>query len=236
MRAVEFAEELGEHFLEVEVVVDVREELGVCGLVACPVYAVDLRVVELLLHLLPDVVEDVFPFLRRSVFEFAAEGDAFPRAAAGGDLRYAVAGEEEEVFVVCARVERAIYVLGHDLDVPVLHIHHAEVHASFETYHVVELLAVLGEVVVAEPSCVRGELHDHVLSVLEVECELLGFLLGLYAVLLFLLLFLFALEHLAHLPFFLVFVEFEVGLAVEEHEIDITVGAPASVAAVSVFV
>ena len=69
--SVEFAQHFREEILEVEIVVQVRDELLVIGLVAGPVDSVDRRVVELLLDLLPNVIEDVIPLGLRLEFIFS---------------------------------------------------------------------------------------------------------------------------------------------------------------------
>ena len=77
MRTVKFAEQFGEHLLEVEVVVDMREELRICLLVSLPVDSMYFRLIEFLAYLLPDMVEYIFALLGRLVFELAAECYAF---------------------------------------------------------------------------------------------------------------------------------------------------------------
>ena len=62
VRTVEFAEHLREKVLEIELVLDVWKELPVVVLETLPVHTVDLRVVELFIHLFPDMVEDVGTF------------------------------------------------------------------------------------------------------------------------------------------------------------------------------
>ena len=60
MGSIELSENFGEKLLEIEVVVDVREELRVVLLVVVPVNSMEVRIVEFLFHLFPHVVEDVF--------------------------------------------------------------------------------------------------------------------------------------------------------------------------------
>ena len=78
--SVQLTEHFREHLLEIEVVVDVRQELSVCVAIICPVNSMNVRYIELLVHLFPYMVEDVFSFSCRLVFEFSAERNVLPRA------------------------------------------------------------------------------------------------------------------------------------------------------------
>ena len=77
---IELAEELGEHLGKVLIVVDMREELAVGRAVVVPVHAMQLDVVELLLDLLPAVIEDVATLLGWAVLEVSGELDVLQRA------------------------------------------------------------------------------------------------------------------------------------------------------------
>ncbi len=58
MRSVQLAKHFAQHLLEVEIVVDVRQELLVGLTVTFPVNTMNLRVIELVFHLSPYVVEE----------------------------------------------------------------------------------------------------------------------------------------------------------------------------------
>ena len=86
MRSIEFSEHLRQHFLEIKVVVDMRQELPVGVVIALPVYAVDVCDIELLVYLFPDVFEDVLALQCRLVLEISTVGYGFLLAASCGDL------------------------------------------------------------------------------------------------------------------------------------------------------
>ena len=223
--------------MEIEVVVDVRQELFICLAVSFPVDAVDVGNIELLVNLLPDMVEDIFALLGRLVFEYSVEADAFLLSCGSRNLGYAAAIEHEHIFVILARIDGAHHPFGDYLDAVVLEVEAAQVHALLETYYIIKLLAVLSHVVVAKSSGESCQLDDPVLSVLQIQDELLDFLssllLCLHAVLGFLLVLFLVLVQLGNVSVFLVFHEFCIVLSIEEHDVDVAFCTPASVAAVS---
>ena len=107
MGTVEFTEHLGEQVLEIEVVVYIGEELRVVVVHSLPVHAVDCGVVELLVHLLPAVFEDVGALLGGPVVELRIEADGRDLAEIEVHLRKACRSQEEDVLPVLVRNERA---------------------------------------------------------------------------------------------------------------------------------
>ena len=81
MRCVQFAQHLAQHLLEVAVVVDVGQEALVSLAVAFPVYAMQVLVVELVLHLSPNVVEHVGALLVGLIVERSFEVDILDGSA-----------------------------------------------------------------------------------------------------------------------------------------------------------
>ena len=63
VRAVQLTQHLAEHILEIVVVVDVRQETLVNLAIAFPVDTMNLRVVELVGHLTPYMIEQILTFL-----------------------------------------------------------------------------------------------------------------------------------------------------------------------------
>ena len=96
MGAVQLSKHLGEKILEVKVVGDVWHKPLVVLLVTSPVDSVDLWIVELLVHLLPDVAEDVVPL----ELIVSRERDCARRSAGDRDLRDRASCENIEILVV----------------------------------------------------------------------------------------------------------------------------------------
>ena len=79
MRGIELTEELAEELCEVLIIIDIGEEATIGGAVVIPVYPMKLLVVELILDLLPSVVEDIGTLLGRSVVELRRVADGLHR-------------------------------------------------------------------------------------------------------------------------------------------------------------
>lgn len=56
------AQQFGQHFLEVVIIVDMRQVTGICCFVSFPVDAMDRRIVEFVFHLTPYMIENIFAF------------------------------------------------------------------------------------------------------------------------------------------------------------------------------
>ena len=97
MRAVEFAQHLGKHILEVLSVGDVWQELHIVVVHCLPVQAVDILVIELLVNLLPGVLENVFALLAGPVLEFSGEGDVLSLAIGKIHTNYAAAADHIDI-------------------------------------------------------------------------------------------------------------------------------------------
>ena len=84
--SVEFSKHFGEHVGEVEVIVDVGELGGIIVVVVLPVNAVEGRVVEFLLYLLPAVLEDILAL--RLGLELVVSGEAHGLVLAGCNVKF----------------------------------------------------------------------------------------------------------------------------------------------------
>ena len=100
MRAVQLAKHFAEHIAEVIVVVDIGQEALVILTITFPVHAMDVLYIEFVLDLLPDVVEDVFPFLIGTVVEVGLEVDRFGFPFRQVNLLDALACTQAEVLLV----------------------------------------------------------------------------------------------------------------------------------------
>ena len=77
MRYVQFAQPFAQHFGEIIIVIDMRQELAVGLRQGIPVHAVHVHVVEACLFLAVDVVEDVFAFFVGVHLHFGTVGNRF---------------------------------------------------------------------------------------------------------------------------------------------------------------
>ena len=75
MRSIQLTEELAQHFSEVLIIINVREELAVGLTVVVPIDTMEVDVIELLLDLLPCVVEDILTLCCGTVLKFSSEAD-----------------------------------------------------------------------------------------------------------------------------------------------------------------
>ena len=91
MGTVEFAEHLGKEILEIEIVVDVIQECLIVVVIILPVGAMQVLNIELLLDLLPYMLEHIPPLFCRSVLEITGETDGLRIAARQRNLGYAAA-------------------------------------------------------------------------------------------------------------------------------------------------
>ena len=137
MRAIELAEHLREHVAEVVVVVDIRQELRIGLLVSCPVDAMQLRIIELILDLLPDMVEDIRTLRIRTVVEVGLEADGLLRLTGEVDLPDAVV-VDIEVLEVLVRLQTVAHALHHDLRLAFHEVVFPQVVASLEACLVIE--------------------------------------------------------------------------------------------------
>ena len=75
MRSIQLSEELAQHFSEVLIIINVREELAVGLTVVVPVDPMEVDVIELLLDLLPCVVEDILTLSCGTMLKLSSEAD-----------------------------------------------------------------------------------------------------------------------------------------------------------------
>ena len=100
MRSVQLAKHFAQHLLEVEIVVDVRQELLIGFAVTFPVNTMNLRVVELVFHLSPYVVEEILALLGWLIVEVSLEADVLGAESAQIHLLDAASVADEEVLQI----------------------------------------------------------------------------------------------------------------------------------------
>ena len=81
MRSIQLTEEFAEHFTEVLIIGDIGEELTISRAVIVPVDAVEIDIVELLLDLLPSMVEDISTFGSWAMLKLSCEADGLEATA-----------------------------------------------------------------------------------------------------------------------------------------------------------
>ena len=108
---VEFAQHLAQKLLEGVVIGYVREELAVVFADGHPIHAVHACIVELLAHLFPAMVEDIFALRGREILEFSLVLDGFKLVLADFDLLDAASGSDVETLAVGGRIKGAANVL-----------------------------------------------------------------------------------------------------------------------------
>ena len=239
MRGVEFAQQFARHFREVVAVVDMRQKARVVVVKRLPVHAAERRIVELVKHLTPDMVEPISAFLGRKSRMFGREIHRFHLAAGRRDFLNAVASQHEEGRTLFGGQERAVAHVTHfDFGFTFPQILDPQGELVLIGRNVVEFFAVLIEEHIHDVIH-RREPHRAFVEIIPVERQrfhlvfLIGRAVGLFFVLLALFRF-FLLVGQGHA--FLIHLETFVGLAVEEHQIDIVFAAPRPMAAVAVTV
>ena len=248
MRSVQLAQHFAQHLLEVEIVVDVRQELLIGLAVTFPVNTMNLRVVELVFHLSPYVVEEILALLGWLIVEVSLEADVLGAESAQIHLLDAASVADKEVLHILVGLQVALtYALHHELGRAVLQVVLPEVVIILEGSLVVELVAVFREHSITHVRRVCGEAYDSVAAVFDVQFQwfylfhlyLSGLLLlfvsllfSLFLLLVFLLL-LFVLVGVSQFYLFLAHVEAVVGVQVEEHDVGIVFSSPASMTAVA---
>ena len=75
VRSIQLTEELAQHLAEVLIIINVGEELAVGLTVVVPVDTMEVDVIELLLDLLPSVIEDILTLCCRTVLKLSCEAD-----------------------------------------------------------------------------------------------------------------------------------------------------------------
>ena len=247
VRGVQLAQHLAQHVAEVVFVVDVGQELAVHLAVGLPVHAVQLGVVELVLHLLPDVVEQVLPLLVGTVVERCLEAHVLALALAQIHFLDAAGTEVEVLEVLVGLHDAAAHALQHQLGLLLQEVVLPQVGLALKARLVVQRVASWREHVVAQVAGVGGQPHNAVAAVVEhlgFEFKLrLLVLLAFPLVLLAFRLFVFRLFALTFLLVLLTFIEQRlfllrhaetiVGIQVEEHQVDVALGSPAAVTAES---
>ena len=248
MRGVQLAKHFAQHLLEVEIVVDVRQELLIGLAVTFPVNTMNLRVVELVFHLSPYVVEEILALLGWLIVEVSLKADVLGAESAQIHLLDAASVADEKVLHILVGLQVALaYALHHELGRAVLQVVLPEVVIILEGCLVVELVAVFREHSIAHVRRICGEAYDSVAAVFDVQLQWLHFfhlylsgllllfvslLFSLFLLLVFLLL-LFVLVGVSQFYLFLAHVEAVVGVQVEEHDVGIVFCSPASMTAVA---
>ena len=208
------------------------------------------RVVELVLHLLPDMIEEILAFLIRTIVEVCLEINilqAFCRHVISADRTVA---EVKVVHVGIPDKSATANALIDQLGLIFLKVMSPQVVAAFKSRLVIQHLAFFVECKASEARRIYGQSDNTITAVIKVELQrfnlfrlycfaflfcllsllgifLLGFLLGfLFLQLVFCLQF-------VHLALFLRAVELLVGVEIEEHDVHIILRAPASVRAIT---
>ena len=112
MRTVQFAQHFAQQILEIVVVVDGRQETAISFAVSVPIDAVNVFFIELVLHLLPSMVENVLTLKGRFIIEDSFEWNRFSLSVFNGYLFDTSTSAHIEVFALLVDQHRAItYIL-----------------------------------------------------------------------------------------------------------------------------
>ena len=172
MRGVQFAQHFAEHFAEIEVVVDVGKELFVHLTIVGPVYSVQCRYVELILNLLPYMVEHVLSFGVGLEVETRLELNVLACVAAQVDLLDGVVGAEVQVAEVFVGDElAAAHVLHYEGRFVFANFAFPKVVPAFESRLVVQCVAAIAQHIVAQVRRVVGKANNAVATVLQIELQ-----------------------------------------------------------------
>ena len=142
--------------------------------------AVQIWVVELVLHLSPDVVEEILTLLGRLVVERSLEVDALGLLARQVYLLDAAIAEEEVLHVLVGNEAAATDVLHHQRGGILLQVVAPEVITALKGSLIVDFLALGVEDGIAHARGVDGEAHDAVTAVVDVKLQWLHLKLSLY--------------------------------------------------------
>ena len=156
MRCVKFAKHLAEHLGKVEVVVDIWQESLVGLALGLPIHSMQIYIIELVLHLTPNMVEEILPLLVWLHIEPCLEVDVLSGAVAEVDLLdTAIAQIHRLAFLV--HIECTVsHTLGENPCVSLAQVLHPQVVTSLKTCHIIEFFAVLGKYGITETRRVVG--------------------------------------------------------------------------------
>ena len=245
MRSIEFAQQLAQHFCEVIIVINVREELLIDLLISIPIHPMQVLHIELVLHLLPGMFKDIFPLGIRTIIEERLKFNAFRTSGAHIDFTHASTATNEDAALLGLYQVAPANTFHQNTCTALLQVPYPQVLRTFERCQVVKHVTVFGKECVAQQRRVCRQAHDTVTTVLQVEGECLLLFLLLLVILLMLLAFLLlvlfrlflCLFHLTLLfslfiqgKVFVIHSELLIGFQIEEHDVDIAFGSPASVA------
>ncbi len=204
----------------------------------------ELRVVELVFHLLPHVVEDVGSLLVGAVVEVGLEVDALLRVLGEVYLLYTVV-VDVEVLEVLVGLKPIAHALHHNLGLVLHQVVLPQVVATLETRLIIQGVTTRGEYGVCHVRRVDREAYDAVAAIGEVKLQRFHIILFLVAVFLLaefwqlyqrffgVFLFLFLLCLVVERAFLLSHAETLVGVEVEEHDVGIVFRSPAAMAAIA---
>ena len=251
VRSVQFTEQFAEQVAEVVVVADVGQEFLVGGTIVFPIDTVQIRLVEFVLHLPPNVVEKIATLLVRLEVERRFESDDFRLVFAQIDLFDGVRADEKVLESLIGLHSRTAHIFQHEFGLVFEEIALPKVESALKRSLIIERVALRREDGVAHVTRRGGEAHDAVAAVVEVELERSHFrLFGLFGILssrflalvlfvflvfvsivggLFLLFFRLVQKYL----FLLRHTETVVGFEVEEHQIGIVFRTPTAVRAIA---
>ena len=144
MRTVQLAEHFAQQFLEIVIIVDARQETTIGIAVAFPVDSVDVFHIELVLHLLPSMVEDVLAFFGRFVIEDCFKVYSLTFAVLDGYFLDTSTATHVEMFPFLVGYHHTIADSFHDkLGTVFFQVLTPEVGTFFERCLVIELVAFL---------------------------------------------------------------------------------------------
>ena len=143
MAGVELAQNLAEQLGKVVTVVDIGQEAAIFLRVAVPVDAVDILVVELVLHQTLHVVEHIFAFCRSVERRFGAEVDGFHITRAQVIALDGAVGHRVELLrgTVGEETSVAPALLEH-LRLLLLEVHYPEVAVVIKRRYIIEFVAL----------------------------------------------------------------------------------------------
>ena len=244
MRTVQFTQHLTQHFRKIVVIVDIRQEALISFFVSIPVRTLQVCHIELIIYLLPDVVEDIFTLTIRAVIEESLKFNWRNLAAFNLYLLHSVAGTKEDILPFLVRLQSACtYFLQKNFCNILFQIVLPKIVPILKNRQIIEFIPFSRKHGICHMRGIDGQAYNTVKAVCEIELQRLYLFLLIFVGILFFLLgilfvflpgfFLLCLLHfLKQSGFFLVHQETVVCFSIKEHDISIVFGSPTAVAAI----